>query len=453
MQLKSHLEDYLKKLSEKIFSELNKEESLSIELHSEESEFLRFSRSKIRQNTSVNQHELLLKLFSNHRISEKIFNLTLNLQQDLGTARSLLAKARHEILILEPHPRYLELTGKDSSSFVKRIKRPEDSEIAELVNQHFSDLDLVGFWCSGPIRKASLNSNGQFHFYEVDSFFWDFSIYDKFQGRDLAAKGFYSSQEWSTEKFLDSIQRTKTKLQLLKQPVKNLSPGRYPCYLEPFAVDELLQTVNRGSFSWRGYKQGYAPLRKLYDNELSFSEKLTFTENLDLGLSPQFNDLGELAPVQTTLIENGKPKNLLISTATAREYGQSSNIKSNFASASESCRSLEVKPGQLKQEDILKKLDTGLYLSNLHYVNWSDVQSARLTGMTRFACYWVENGEIQAPIQDLRFDDSLYSLWGSQLVDLTDYQEIFNNILTYQKRQLGGVKAPGMLIKSMNFTL
>ena len=52
----------------------------------------------------------------------------------------------------------------------------------------------------------------------------------------------------------------------------------------------------------------------------------------------------------------------------------------------------------------MKKIDTGLYLGNLHYLNWSDNIGGRITGMTRYACFWVEDGEIVAPIENMRFE-------------------------------------------------
>ena len=41
--------------------------------------------------------------------------------------------------------------------------------------------------------------------------------------------------------------------------------------------------------------------------------------------------------------------------------------------------------------------------------------NCRLTGMTRFATFWVEHGQIVAPVEAMRFDDSLYRLLGSEL--------------------------------------
>ena len=116
-------------------------------------------------------------------------------------------------------------------------------------------------------------------------------------------------------------------------------------------------------------------------------------------------------------------------------------------------RSLEILPGTLKKEDILTQLGTGLYLANLHYVNASDQKSARLTGMTRFAAFWVENCKIVGPINNLRFDETLYKAWGANLIALTSEAEVIPDTSTYGARALSGNKLPGMLIDQFSFTL
>ena len=72
--------------------------------------------------------------------------------------------------------------------------------------------------------------------------------------------------------------------------------------------------------------------------------------------------------------------------------------------------------GQLNQEDVVKEIEKGLYLSNIHYLNWSDNAGGRITGLTRYACFWVEGGEIVAPIETMRFDDSFYRFFGNKLL-------------------------------------
>lgn len=116
-------------------------------------------------------------------------------------------------------------------------------------------------------------------------------------------------------------------------------------------------------------------------------------------------------------------------------------------------RAPSVAPGQLSASQALAALGTGLYLSNLHYLNWSDLAAGRITGMTRYACFWVEQGEIVAPIENLRFDDNLYRFLGEGLLALTDRQTFLPAVGTYERRSLGGMWMPGMLIDQFRYTL
>jgi predicted Zn-dependent protease len=238
-------------------------------------------------------------------------------------------------------------------------------------------------------------------------------------------------------------------LALLDRPRKTLTPGAYRTYLAPGAVGELVTMFYWGAFSYNSFRQGSSAMQKLVKKELNFSPLFTMQENFGLGLTHPFNSLGELAAKQMDLVRNGEFQNLMISSRSAKEYG----VASNFADEGESPRALEVLPGSLEEKDILKELGTGLYLSNLHYLNWSDRPTARITGMTRYACFWVENGEIQAPIADMRFDESLFDCLGKNLVAVTRNQEVEPNTQTYEARGFGGAKVPGMLINDFKFTL
>jgi predicted Zn-dependent protease len=109
--------------------------------------------------------------------------------------------------------------------------------------------------------------------------------------------------------------------------------------------------------------------------------------------------------------------------------------------------------GNLKEEEILKELGTGLYLSNLHYLNYSDRPSGRITGMTRYACFWVENGKIVAPIEDLRFDETLFNIFGDHLKSITNFTEISPSTSTYFGRNMSGSENPGIIVDDFTFNL
>jgi predicted Zn-dependent protease len=73
--------------------------------------------------------------------------------------------------------------------------------------------------------------------------------------------------------------------------------------------------------------------------------------------------------------------------------------------------------------------------------------------MTRFSCFWVENGEIQAPINVMRFDDSVYDLLGRNLLGLTSERDFILDASSYGQRSNSSMELPGALVKEMCFTL
>jgi hypothetical protein len=76
-----------------------------------------------------------------------------------------------------------------------------------------------------------------------------------------------------------------------------------------------------------------------------------------------------------------------------------------------------------------------------------------MTGMTRFACFSVEGGELVAPIGVMRFDDSFLRMFGPGLVTLTANAEPSPDASTYTGRTLASVTAPGAIVEGFRFTL
>ena len=109
--------------------------------------------------------------------------------------------------------------------------------------------------------------------------------------------------------------------------------------------------------------------------------------------------------------------------------------------------------GNLNENDISKKIDKGVFLNNLHYLNWSDNIGGRITGMTRYACFWIENGEIVAPIENMRFDDTIYNIFGNHLESVTENSQFIPDTGTYSGRSFGGTDCPGILLNSFSLTL
>jgi len=76
-----------------------------------------------------------------------------------------------------------------------------------------------------------------------------------------------------------------------------------------------------------------------------------------------------------------------------------------------------------------------------------------MTGMTRFATFWVEGGKVVAPVNVLRFDDTVYRMLGTNLESLTAETELIMESGTYHERALASMRLPGALVSEIAFTL
>lgn len=443
----STLEKNFDQLIELLLDKKAEDEYFTVRLNSESSQFTRFNCAKVRQTGIVSDGTIQLNFIKNQRSSFCSFPFTGNWDLDWPIAYQSLQELREEIKLLPVDP-YIVLPQKNNTSRTVNLGKLLPSEnVINSILKPVIDLDFTGIYAGGIMIRGYGDSSGNKHWFVTDSFNLDYSLILQ-SGR--AVKGSFAGNEWDENAYLDKINDGKKQLELLSHQPKELTRGKYKTYFAPAAVAELLSMLSWGGISEAAIQQGNSSLAVLSRQEKQLSSKFNLKENFQSGLVPRFNNLGEIAAEEVKLIENGVLVNSLVSSRTAKEY----NKVANGANSSETLRSPEIESGNLRFDDILPSLDTGLYVSNLHYLNWSDRQTGRITGMTRYACFWVENGEIVAPIENLRFDESLYNFWGEKnIIDFTNFQEIIPETGTYEMRQLGASLVPGMLVKDFTYTL
>ncbi len=432
-------------LADRVLGDLQGDEAATLNLAAEDTLFVRFNANKVRQNTHVEQITMSLQLQGAGRTTEVTRTLSGQLEVDQIAMLHMLGQARDELAVLpvDPHQVPIEDHGSSDDTFRGQLLAPD--QVVDAVTEPAQGSDLAGLYAAGSIVRANRNSKGQRHWFATQSFFMDYSLYNG----SRAVKGNFADTHWEPLQWAANLSASKNLLALMDKPLQTVKPGQYRTYLAPRAMADLVGMLGWHALSASAWKQGRSPFKKLADKESSLSPQLHVTENFGLGLTPRFNALGEVSAQAVPLITAGELMSLLVSSRTSKEFG----LTANGASESEAPRALDVAAGTLEEKDILRQLGTGLYLSNLHYLNWSDPVSARVTGMTRYACFWVENGEIVGPITDMRWDESLYDALGSNLVALTTHTAIDPAVDTYFQRALGGSRTPGALIDKFTFTL
>jgi predicted Zn-dependent protease len=411
----------------------------------EQSDFIRFNAGKVRQTGSVAQGKLTLRLIDGARQAYSTLTVCGDLQQDLDEVRAALTTLRDGMRDAADDPHLLFDTSKWERATQRSGKLPDADGLARLVAECAHGLDFVGFYAGGTIVRGFASTSGSRGWYEVDNFNFSWSLYDP-SGR--AIKTSYAGDDWSDAVFAHKVEQAASRLAVLARTPRALAPGRYRSYLAPAALSELLGVTAWSGFSARAQASSRSELYKLHVGEIVVDPRVTISEDLTLGITPGFNDDGYLRE-SVSLIEAGRSAERLTNARSAREYG----LTPNGALASESPAALSMLAGDLPEEEILAKLGTGLYIGNLWYVNFSDRMNCRLTGMTRFATFWVENGEIVAPLEAMRFDDSLYRLLGSELEQIGAQAELLLSDSTWGERATGGMQLPGILVRSFELTL
>ncbi|WP_426205713.1 TldD/PmbA family protein [Pseudomonas sp. TWP3-1] len=420
-------------------------EQFTVSYAAESSAFVRFNHAKVRQAGQVQQADIGLKLVDDGRHADLQITLSGDQDADLQRLAEGLQQLR-ETLPLLPQDPYLLLNHNDwQSQNVQDIPLPDTEQVVAEIAQAAEGLDLVGFYAAGPISRGFASSAGAFGWHQANSFNFDFSL---FHENGEAVKASYAGHDWSSEGFAQRFQQAREQLEFLGRPLRTLAPGQYRAYLAPAALEEIMGMLCWGGFSAQSIASKSSPLQKLYVGDQSFSPLVSLDEKVSDSLSPAFS--GEGYPrSDLRLIIEGKAGEQLVGSRSAAEYG----LTANGAGGGEAPSALNMAAGDLPQAEILKQLGTGLYISNLWYLNFSDQPAARLTGMTRFATFWVENGEIQAPVSTMRFDDSAYSLLGSQLEALTAERELLLSASTYSQRNTSSALLPGALVSRLTLTL
>jgi predicted Zn-dependent protease len=412
----------------------------------ESSDFIRFNRSAVRQATSVRQLKWTLTLIRDGRRVDAATTLSGQGAADRGQLKAMLADLRGGIGEAPVDPYLLYPATPADTERESPGEIPDASEVIDAVLEAGRGLDLVGHYAGGPIHEGFANSLGQRNWQRVDNFNFEWCLY---HDRDKAVKTSYSGPRWEADAFAAKMRFAREQLALLGRPARTLDPGHYRAYLAPAAMEDVLGMLCWGGFGLKSQRTKHSPLMRLADGKERFDPRVTIAENTAEGLAAGFQREGFVRPGRVELVRAGLLGDALASPRSAKEYG----VETNGANGEEAPEALDLAAGELARADVLKALDRGIYVGNLWYLNFSDRSACRLTGMTRFASFWVEGGEIRAPLDVMRFDDSAFRMLGSELEALTKERDLILQGGTYGARNTASMRTPGTLLRDFTLVL
>jgi predicted Zn-dependent protease len=421
-------------------SRLRGEEILLASLTGEDSTFVRFNQAKIRSAGDVHENSVTLDLVRGDRHACAASTLTGEIGEDTLRLEALLDRLREVVAVADPDPHLSFAIDRHDTFDVRASSLPPDDLAVAAVLEAAGDGDLVGVLARGPIRRGFASSAGQRNWFESDVFHLDVSFHG---GRRTAAKVSLGGADWTGADVAAHIQDAHGKLALLQALPYEPPPGRYRAYLAPRALEEILRLLGWGGFGLESHETRQTPLIKMVSEGRTLHPAVTLRDDHAASLAAPFTSRGFVKPNAVVLVEAGRYRHCLADARSAKRYGVPVNAEG------ESPEALDLAPGELRAADAAELVGDGLFISDIWYTNFSDRTDCRVTGVTRYACFWVEGGRLARPLAVMRLDDSIYNMLGDGLVGLTEERERLVDQHSYGSRSLASMHLPGIVVDGL----
>ena len=164
------MENKFKSLSKKLFSELKKDEILTVSCTGENSQFIRLNNAKIRQTGLVDDADIQLKMIANNRTCTGSFTLSGDSVIDLSRGKSEIERMRLESKEILEDPYIVMPSGTGSSHEIITASGLNFDDAVDAIMPAVYGVDFVGILANGRMYRGNSNSLGQEHWFETESF-------------------------------------------------------------------------------------------------------------------------------------------------------------------------------------------------------------------------------------------------------------------------------------------
>jgi predicted Zn-dependent protease len=143
-----------------------------------------------------------------------------------------------------------------------------------------------------------------------------------------------------------------------------------------------------------------------------------------------------------TFVKDGVLENLSYSRFWAQE-------KKRMATPGPVNRIIEARGKHATLDEMIRQTDRGLLVTRFWYIRSVDARTGLLTGLTRDGLWWIENGKVQYPVRNLRFNQSPIQMLAPGNVELIGGSE---RVGPSENQGSGAMLAPALKLKAFTFT-
>jgi predicted Zn-dependent protease len=298
----------------------------------------------------------------------------------------------------------------------------------------------AGFHHATGIAAGSATKNGNFHFHRSSLAALSVTA----RTPDGGSSGYFLRNHFDIAK-LDTARVGREAIQkaVTSRNPRTLEPGVYPVILEPQAADDII----RFNFDARSADEGRSPYsapggktrlgRTIFDERLSIYSDPWHPE---LPGSP--SAAGGIPAEKIYFVRQGVLERLQYSRYWAKEKGKPATPGPVNTIIESSAPAVSV-------DEMIKSTARGLLVSRFWYIRGVDPRTALFTGLTRDGVWFIENGKIQYPVRNFRFNQSVLDLLAPGNVEMIGRSE---RVSGSESQGRGASLTPALKVKQFHFT-
>ncbi len=239
---------------------------------------------------------------------------------------------------------------------------------------------------------------------------------------DPPVSGWSEGADWDARRLNTERVGREAGQRVARSTPESAEPGNYRVLLDGPAVSELIGQLGYLGFGGHAEEEGWSCLKRKRGKRIA-PEAVTLVDD---GRSPQSLpqgvDLEGTPKRRTLLVDHGIADGPVTDLVTAgrldrKRTGHALSPESPIGDWGPIPTQMLLRSGDARFEELVKETRRGILVTRFHYVRVVHPGKSIITGMTRDGTYRIANGELAAPVRNLRFTESvLRALAGAQLL-------------------------------------
>ena len=229
------------------------------------------------------------------------------------------------------------------------------------------------------------------------------------------------------------------------QNPRTIEPGEYTVVLDPYAVDDLLESLSLYGMGAQAVQEGRSWMNGLVGEQAMSPLVSIWDDGCDLDGWPVPFDAEGVSRRRVDIVKDGVVTDPVHNSYTAGKEGKDSTGHQFSSTGGPMATNLFMKAGDSSLEEMIGSTKRGLYITRFHYTRLAHNKGCVVTGMTRDGTFLIEDGQLSHPAKDLRFTQSY--------VDALAGVEAVGRQRKLVLNEVGfATNVPALKLRSFNFT-